>query len=436
MRINCNLPALTAFNSLAASTNSLQQSIQQVSTGLRINSAADDAAGLAISNRIHAQSMGLARAMLNSQDGISLLQTAEGALGSTNSMLQRMRELAVQAANDTLTSQDRSYLQKEIDELKANIDSIASSTHFNTKKLLDGSLCGTWSSSDDKTKAYIRGSIETEGNFRIEVKANPGAAQVQKSNIFKVKHENVATDVQLNTNNAINGLKIDGLPAGYYDITATTAAGGELVTTYESSAKIEVVKGNTSGVEETLYLRLTGETSDGASVYWPYTYTGSGNYISGQYAVAIKIPADTDKEGIASLIQKQLDGKEITLASNSSGRNAVRFTLQASTDGNGNCTISSSSTEGKLSSSQITISPNVTSAISTLYTTEDLRVNIAELQSRVRAAGSSSDETINIAVTYDGTTQTHTVNVPAGTNADNTAALLRAVNVELFFAEN
>ena len=184
MRINSNIPALTAFNSLTTNTNSLQKAIQQVSTGLRINSAADDAAGLAISDHIHAQSLGLERAMLNAQDGISLLQTAEGALGETNSMLQRMRELAVQAANDTLTSQDRSYLQMEIDELRENINRVASSTQFNTKSLLDGSLCGSWSSTDSAVKAYIRGAIETEGNYRIEVKANPGAAQVQRRHLL------------------------------------------------------------------------------------------------------------------------------------------------------------------------------------------------------------------------------------------------------------
>ena len=87
--------------------------------------------------------------------------------------------------------------------------------------LLDGSLCGTWSSTDSATKAYIRGEIEAEGNYRIEVRANPGAAQVQKSNIFKVKHENVATDVQMNEDNGAGSVVIDSMPAGFYNITAT-----------------------------------------------------------------------------------------------------------------------------------------------------------------------------------------------------------------------
>ena len=105
MVVNNNIPALLAYNSVTKTNNSLQKSIQKLSTGLRINSAADDAAGLAISEKMRAQIRGLDRAVSNSQDGISMIQTAEGALNETHSILQRMRELSVQAANDTLTLQ-------------------------------------------------------------------------------------------------------------------------------------------------------------------------------------------------------------------------------------------------------------------------------------------------------------------------------------------
>lgn len=109
MKINSNIPALTAFNALNSTSSSFNNIIRQVSTGLRINSAADDSAGLAISDALRAQSAGLDRAIRNAQDGISLLQTAEGALGETNTILQRMKELKIEASNDTLTTQDRSY---------------------------------------------------------------------------------------------------------------------------------------------------------------------------------------------------------------------------------------------------------------------------------------------------------------------------------------
>ena len=125
MRIINNLPAKRTFNALDRTNKSLSKAIKELSTGLRINSSSDDAAGFAISEKIRSQIGGLDIALKNSQDGISLLQTAEGALGETNSMLQRMRDLAVQASNDTLTSQDRQYIQLEIDELKNQIDQIA-----------------------------------------------------------------------------------------------------------------------------------------------------------------------------------------------------------------------------------------------------------------------------------------------------------------------
>ena len=140
MRIANNVPALNAFNSLNSANNNLQKMIKQVSTGLRINSAADDAAGLAISENMRAQSTGLERAIRNAQDGISLLQTAEGALGETNSMLQRMRELAVQAANDTLTSQDRNFLQMEIDNLKDSINRTTAGRAERSITLLDEAI--------------------------------------------------------------------------------------------------------------------------------------------------------------------------------------------------------------------------------------------------------------------------------------------------------
>jgi flagellin len=118
MVVNHNIPALQAYNAVTTTTNALQKAVNKLSTGLRINSAADDAAGLAISEKMRAQTRGLDRATSNAQDGISMIQTAEGALSETHSILQRMRELSVQAANDTLTQEDRSYIQLEIDQLR------------------------------------------------------------------------------------------------------------------------------------------------------------------------------------------------------------------------------------------------------------------------------------------------------------------------------
>ncbi|MGB4183543.1 MAG: flagellin, partial [Dethiobacteria bacterium] len=139
MRINQNLSALNAYRNLVSTDNALNKNLERLSSGLRINRAADDAAGLAISEKMRGQIRGLGQAISNAQDGISLIQTAEGALTESHNILQRIRMLAVQSANDTLTNDDRLEIQKEVDQLIAELDRIATTTQFNTKVLLDGS---------------------------------------------------------------------------------------------------------------------------------------------------------------------------------------------------------------------------------------------------------------------------------------------------------
>jgi len=140
MRINHNIAALNTHRQLSQANNANQQSMEKLSSGLRINRAGDDAAGLAISEKMRGQIRGLEQAERNSQDGISMIQTAEGALNETHSILQRMRELAVQSSNDTNTDEDRGAIQDEIKQLKGEINRISDSTEFNSKNLLDGSM--------------------------------------------------------------------------------------------------------------------------------------------------------------------------------------------------------------------------------------------------------------------------------------------------------
>lgn len=234
MRVYHNIPALFTYNALNSTNESLQKSINKLSTGLRINTAADDAAGLAISEKMRAQVRGLDMAVRNAQDGISMIQTAEGALNETHSILQRMRELAVQAANDTLTANDRQVIQLEIDQLKEEVDRIASTTQFNKKKLLDGSASVLWSADKLETKAFVRGSLRqvdqfgqkaaAEGNFKISINATPGQGQIQKSDVFKIKHEDVMMNVSVNTLKGVNDVEIDGLPAGDYKLNLARVA--------------------------------------------------------------------------------------------------------------------------------------------------------------------------------------------------------------------
>ncbi len=236
MVIQHNIPALQTYNIVNNTSNALQKSIAKLSSGLRINTAADDAAGLAISEKMRSQIKGLDRAVANTQDGISLIQTAEGALQEEHSILQRMRELAVQAANDTLTQQDRSYVQVEIDQLKEEITRIGNTTQFNKKKLLNGDSAGLWSSSDLETKAIINGGLREvdqfgqkksiEGNYKIRVKAEPGEGEVQKSDIMTIKHENVLLNKTVNTPDGVKDVISDGMAPGDYSLKLTAQAVG------------------------------------------------------------------------------------------------------------------------------------------------------------------------------------------------------------------
>jgi len=143
MRINNNMMAYNAHRQLKVNSFEQEKSIEKLSSGSRINRAGDDAAGLSISEKMRAQIRGLQTASRNAQDGISLIQTAEGALNETHSILQRMRELAVQAANDTNVTKDRDAIETELDDLIAEISNIAVNTKFNNQALLDGTFSGT-----------------------------------------------------------------------------------------------------------------------------------------------------------------------------------------------------------------------------------------------------------------------------------------------------
>jgi flagellin len=139
LQINTNIAAMNAYRNLSGTQGAMSTSLERLSSGLRINRAADDAAGLAISEKLRAQSNGLNQATANAQDAISLIQTAEGGLNETHSILQRMRQLTVQAGNDTNGVEGRANIKTELDQLGQELDRIASTTQFNGTKLLDGS---------------------------------------------------------------------------------------------------------------------------------------------------------------------------------------------------------------------------------------------------------------------------------------------------------
>jgi flagellin len=165
MRINHNIAALNTYRQLGAANNAQMKNMEKLSSGMRINRAGDDAAGLAISEKMRAQIRGLDQASKNSQDAVSLIQTAEGALNETHSILQRIRELTVQAHNDTNDNgTDREYIQDEIKELVNELDGISERTQFNGKTLLDGTY--------DTTGSGLTFQIGANGNQKIELTLN------------------------------------------------------------------------------------------------------------------------------------------------------------------------------------------------------------------------------------------------------------------------
>ncbi|GAB1427096.1 hypothetical protein MASR2M17_05220 [Aminivibrio sp.] len=316
MRIYHNIPALYAYNSVSSTNSAIQKSIEKLSTGLRINSAADDAAGLAISEKMRGQVRGLDQAVRNSQDGISMIQTAEGALNETHSILQRMRELSVQAANDTLTSQDRGYIQLEVDQLKEEVSRISTTTQFNKKKLLDGSAAVLWSSDNLETKALVRGALRqidqfgqksaAEGNFKISIIADPGEAQIQKSDLFKIKHPNVIMNVTKNESAGVQDIRVDNLPAGTYNINqaAVAAATFDAVQQFGSTAVLTfatAVAGSTSVGGASIYLEVVSRNTATNQV----TFRAVSNLLNSDGSVTTKVNDNlvvgTAGQGLGSL---------------------------------------------------------------------------------------------------------------------------------------
>lgn len=162
MRINNNIAALNTYSRLTNASAGQAKSLEKLSSGYRINRAGDDAAGLAISEKMRAQIKGLNQASRNAQDGISMIQTAEGAMQETHVILQRMRELSVQGSNDTLADKDREYIGQELKDLTAEINRISKTTEFNGKKLLNGSLSTTQTGGTATVGAAVDNAVISE----------------------------------------------------------------------------------------------------------------------------------------------------------------------------------------------------------------------------------------------------------------------------------
>ena len=270
MRINHNISALNTYRQLTNNNVLGSKALEKLSSGLRINRAGDDAAGLAISEKMRGQIRGLDMASKNAQDGISLIQTAEGALNEVHAILQRMRELTVQSASDTNTDTDRSEIQKEINQLVAEIDRIATTTEFNTKKLLNGSFTGTF-----------------------QIGANEGQTLTLSINAMASANLGLAAGVQVETGVNVSGGSGVGLKEGQYIVSGNSLldAGGQVVGTvaalvvtladggtYTFTKAVDLDDGDIITIDENGKATLTKNLEAGQSnnVLAPGTYTISG----------------------------------------------------------------------------------------------------------------------------------------------------------------
>lgn len=258
MIVQHNMQAANANRMLGIVSTNLSKSTEKLSSGYRINRAADDAAGLAISEKMRSQIRGLAQASTNAEDGISLIQTAEGALNETHSILQRMRELAVQAANGTETDNDRGNIQDEIEQLQDELDRIAESTEFNTMKLLDGSLDGVSTSNTSAGPLFGQyngtlGAFITSNIVGVTVTTNTTATLGGESAIWNANGtaltlnlSNNKTYTQADIDTLLKNAKQEDSTANYTpaDITVKFATGVFTASTATSTTTTATEAGN------------------------------------------------------------------------------------------------------------------------------------------------------------------------------------------------
>ncbi len=284
MRINNNIMALNAHRQLGINQAGASKSMEKLSSGFRINRAGDDAAGLAISEKMRGQVRGLKQASRNAQDGISLIQTAEGALNETHSILQRMRELAVQSATDTNTPEDRAEIQKEIDQLAEEISRISNTTEFNTKNLMAGGLSNLFHIGANQGQ-NVNLKIGAMDAYTLGVAADKIETSITKEK--GITDIDSVTEV-LGNNPAVTVAVTNAVATPHEgDIEGGVSANGTYIGFEDVEYEIEIVAVDDDGKVTQLNYKLVGDTGPGTTV------NGDSFDIDG---VTVTIGADTDNE--------------------------------------------------------------------------------------------------------------------------------------------
>lgn len=297
--INTNIASLTAQRNLGQTQSTLNIAMQRLTSGLRINSAKDDAAGLAISDRFTAQIRGLNQAVRNSNDGISLAQTAEGALQESTNILQRMRELAVQSANDTNSASDRVSLQKEISQLQSELNRIGNTTAFNGKKLLDGSFAAQ--------------KFQVGANANQTIQVTTGDARASAIGVYRVSTSDIGGTISNATATTANGV------ANGDDVT---------VSGFNGSSTIDVVAGATARDIATQVNAVTADTGVTARAI-TYAKLDNVTSVGGETAVSFDLTGQSTAT-VTATITDPTDLTELAKAINdASGSTGVFATLSS-----------------------------------------------------------------------------------------------------------
>jgi flagellin len=373
MRINHNIAALNTSRQLGTNGVNASKNLEKLSSGLRINRAGDDAAGLAISEKMRGQIRGLEQATRNSQDGISLIQTAEGALSETHSILQRMRELATQSSNDTNSTTDREAIQEEMNQLSSEINRIGNTTEFNTRKILNGDVAVTGDG-----KALVGGATTTLGAGIAAVKVDPKAAAA--TGIYDVKVSS-STVAQIETTVLTN-------------VTDASVTAGATVDLTGGAYKIAITAENTK--------QLDGAATDAGAILnttggnTPITLESNSSLNNVKHTLSVK------KDQIYSSIGSGLDIKTGTANATDSGTYTIKTsrTIDATkvTD-NGANTLKADSVI-----TNFTMAPNATTAQAALInngTGNTLTINVVD----------GGDATADITFTFNDGTNTSTVSI-------------------------
>lgn len=446
MVISTNMSALNTTNQLNKNTSLMNSSLEKLSSGYSINSAADNAAGLAISEKMRSQIQGLDQASSNSQDAISLVQTADGALDETTSILKRMRELAVQASSDTLTDDDRVSIQDEVDQLRQELDRISNDTEYNTKKLLNGdsgastAVSGTNSAAIDATKT-VAGNNTTSGTYTVNytavaTQASTGlttsttgiAAATDSASAFAGDITINGTTITIESGDTIEGVleKINAQTetTGITATLDTTTTGNYFIKlsddTYGSDSEITLAADNATltglfnATSSTTATSVTVNGTDAAGTINGAIATADGNTLT-----AFDLTVTGDDEALAALNEEYATTNATAIAAVTTAQTALTTALTAADTANGDTALTdlyNSYLAGTATATDLTtaLAANDTADGTTLEASFNTLVTAQETLANIPVATADVDVDASSALTFQigaNSNQTMTVSI-------------------------